>query len=222
MSLIKKFILRNNFILNIILRLYITYYNRVNKKNNVIKSYINVNKLESHIVIEKNVQIDATMESIGIGTYINEYTLINNCKIIGKFCSIAPGVKIGMGAHSIDWVSTSPVFYSPKRGVVQDHKYTLDKPVIIQNDVWIASNAVIMPGVKLGNGCVIGAGAIVTKDVPDYAIATGVPAQIRRYRFDKSTIRNLLDSKWWEKDLTTLKNTVQYMNDPQRFLENLE
>ena len=83
----------------------------------------------------------------------------------------------------------------------------LDAPCTIDNDVWIGRNAIIMNGVKIADGAIIASGAIVTKDIPAYAIVAGVPAKIIKYRFDQSTIDKLLKLKWW--------------NYPEDFLANL-
>lgn len=221
----KKFILKNQFILNIILGGYVKLYTKFNKDNNILKSYINIKKLEKYIVIEDRVEIDSTLQRVGTGTYINQNTMINNCKAIGRFCSIATGVKIGMGSHPKTWVSTSPLFYSPKRGLVTNQTYDnlkCDKPVLIENDVWIGSNAIIMPGVKLGNGCIVGAGSIVTKDVPEYAIVIGVPAKVKSYRFDQNIIDDLVKSEWWNNDLDTIIDQLDNIDNPQIFLKNIE
>ena len=72
------------------------------------------------------------------------------------------------------------------------------KPIHIGHDVWIGYGAIIMDGVTIGTGAVVAAAAVVTKDVPPYAIVAGVPARIIRYRFDDDTIRRLLESRWWD------------------------
>ena len=127
---------------------------------------------------------------IGSYNYIGSYTMINNAKI-GNYCSIAPGVKIGQANHDITCFSTNSRFCVEKMEL-----YTT--PAEIGNDVWVAANAEIMQGVKIGTGAVIGAGAIVTKDVPEYTIAVGVPARPLRKRLDEETIRKLKESRWWE------------------------
>lgn len=108
---------------------------------------------------------------------------------IGKFCSIGPNFCCGLGIHPIDGISTSPYFY---RGKVEEHKHTT-----IGNDVFIGANVTVLDGVTIGDGAVIGAGAVVTKDIPPYAIAVGVPAKVKKYRFDEETIQKLLEKEWW-------------------------
>ncbi|WP_234463862.1 CatB-related O-acetyltransferase [Paracoccus caeni] len=111
-----------------------------------------------------------------------------------------------MGEHPVDTLSSHPIFYGAsngfripdKIGVARDFSAARHTPPIIGHDVWIGANAVITRGVKVGTGAVIGAGAIVTKDVPPYAIVGGVPAKLLRMRFDEETVAKLLASEWWD------------------------
>lgn len=119
---------------------------------------------------------------------------------IGSFCSIADEVVIfGGGEHRIDWITTYPlrvVFNLPGAGK-DGHPHTKGE-TRIGNDVWIGYRAVILSGVTLGDGVVVGAGAVVTKDAPPYSIVAGNPAKVIRYRFDEDVIEALLRIKWWE------------------------
>jgi len=90
----------------------------------------------------------------------------------------------------------------------------------IGHDVWIGANAVIMRGVKIGNGAVIAAGAIVNKDVEPYSIVGGVPARHLKYRFDKETIERLLKSEWWNLDISNFIGIDA--SDPNVFLDSLD
>lgn len=158
-----------------------------------------------YVYIAKKCIIDGDFH-IGDGTFINDYTRIENTKVIGKCCSISHNVKIGMGPHPLDRFSTSPLFYSKSRGLVSEDTFNdgLAK-VQIGNDVLISANAIILKGVKLGDGCVVGAGAVVTKEVPPYAIVVGVPAKVVKYRFDKEEVQDKI-KKWNNfKDLNDLK-----------------
>ena len=85
----------------------------------------------------------------------------------------------------------------------------VQKKVIIGNDVWIGSHALILGGVKIGDGAVIGAGAVVTKDVPPYAVVGGVPARIIKYRFSQEIIDKLLEIKWWNLPENILKENIK-------------
>lgn len=149
------------------------------------------------------------MKEVGSNTYGHD-----NIKIIdagegktlkiGKFCSIAHGVVVFLGAnHRVDWFTTYPFGHHmenefPK--VKKDHGHPATKgDVIVGNDVWIATNAVIMSGVKIGDGAVVGAYSVVTKDVPPYTIVAGNPAKQIRKRFSDEVINKLLELKWWDK-----------------------
>jgi len=118
---------------------------------------------------------------------------------IGAFCSIAEGVKIFLGGeHRIDWVTTYPFNLLWEKGKhITGHPRTKGD-VIIGNDVWIGSEAIIMSGVKIGDGAVIGTRSVVTKDVAPYAIVAGNPARLIRNRFEDETIHRLIELKWWD------------------------
>lgn len=120
---------------------------------------------------------------------------------IGKFCSIGPNVCCGLGKHPTNGISTNPMFYSTKRqnGMTlrTEDKYDEFQPITIGNDVFIGANVTILDGVTIADGAIIGAGAVVTKDIPPYAIAVGVPAKVIKYRFSQDKIEALLKRKWW-------------------------
>ena len=166
---------------------------------------------------------------IGSNTYINHTSSILDKRTrIGKFCSIGPHVFIGTLSHPTHFLSTSPFPYKditpitdglvfPKERQVD---FTSQKPVTIGNDVWIGVNAVILDGLTIGDGAIIGAGAIVTRDVPPYAIALGVPARVVKYRFDERTIERLLKAKWWDRPDEEIASLPA--NDVEKSLEILE
>ena len=124
---------------------------------------------------------------------------------IGRYCSIADGVRIINGNHPLSLKSTSAVFHNPMFGLCDDWIGDELNPLDIGNDVWIGANAVILPEVnRIGHGAVIGAGAVVSKDVPDYGVVLGNPARLVKKRFTEEKIAELLDEKWWEQDLEHL------------------
>ena len=128
---------------------------------------------------------------------------------IGRYCSIADKVDINPLQHPVDWLSISARQYNA--GFLEFNRFggkdvrvlewETEKRVEIGNDVWVGTNAVIMGGVKIGDGAIVAAGAVVTKDVPPYAIVGGVPAKVLKYRFDEATIKELLALKWWDYDI---------------------
>ena len=137
-----------------------------------------------------------------------------DCRIcnvtVGRYCSIAKHADIGLSNHPVTWLSTTPRQYFPNHFLWNDRvdgrvstvpwPYEF-KHVEIGNDVWIGDRTVIMSGVKIGDGAIVASGAVVTKDVPPYAIVGGVPAKVIKYRFDEETIKELLKLKWWNYDI---------------------
>ena len=156
--------------------------------------------------------------NVGRQTYCASAPVVWNVSqtTIGSFVSIGSGVTIGNGQHPTDFLSTSPYFYLDHLGfknddMVSHNEYMYKAPVHIGNDVWIGENVKISNGVTIGDGAIVGRCAVVTKDVPPYAIVVGVPAKILRYRFDEETIAKLLKLKWWELDDEVIK-TIPYDN----------
>ncbi len=134
---------------------------------------------------------------------------------IGRYCSFGEQIQIGRHPHPMHWISTSPFFYlpcndvlnqplpegidlQPHKDFIKDTRPVTAKLTTIGNDVWIGHGAFILPGVTIGDGAVVGAMSVVTKDVPAYAIVAGSPAKVVRYRFPENEIEALLESRWWE------------------------
>lgn len=126
---------------------------------------------------------------------------------VGNFCSISPGLRFSfLGKHRYDYASTYPfyVFYETWKfdnsnwheGKIDETKIEA-KPIIIENDVWIASNVTIKEGVRICNGAVIAMESLVTKDIPPYALVGGNPAKIIKYRFNIEQISELQKIAWW-------------------------
>ena len=153
---------------------------------------------------------------------------------IGRYCSFGEQIQIGRHAHSMHWASTSPFFYTRFRDVLdqdlprginltphQDFPHTTApvKPQLtkIGNDVWIGHGAFILPGVQIGDGAVVAAMSVVTKDVPPYAVVAGVPARVVRSRFPEDQVELLLQSKWWDFAPWTLKGAP--VDDIPRFVD---
>lgn len=128
---------------------------------------------------------------------------------IGSYCSFAENVQIFMGGmHHTDWVTTY-LFPAYEENCQHIHNWALTNGnVTIGNDVWLCANCVILSGVTIGDGAVIANGAIVTKDVPPYAIVAGNPAKLIRWRFDEATRDALQASAWWNWPEQELLNIV--------------
>lgn len=150
------------------------------------------NKVGTHTFVSEGA-------TIGNYNYIGPFCMVNNAKV-ENYCSIGPNVKLGQAEHSKNYLTTSQLI---SKDLIN---HSLNKSeTIINSDVWLAANVTVLQGVEIGVGAIIGANAVVTKDIPPYAIAVGVPAKIVSYRFDESTIDRLLESKWYLKDLNNAK-----------------
>lgn len=145
---------------------------------------------------------------IGAYSYMHSGELYMVSKI-GRYCSIAERVLIGVDpvGHPLDWLSTHPFQFTKKYFLTEAPLLYESEwaDVEIGNDVWIGQEAVIMKGVKIGNGAIIGARSIVTRDIPDYAIAVGMPAKVIKHRFPEQTIQSLKKYPWWELSVEKLK-----------------
>lgn len=137
---------------------------------------------------------------VGDYSYVEELTHIAQHTKIGRFCSIANLCTIGAQQHRIDGLSSFPF---QRLGPVEKEFET--SPTVIGNDVWVGCNAVVMGGVTVGDGAVIGAGAVVTKDVAPYSVVVGSPARHIRFRIDKELIPELLEHRWWDLPIETVK-----------------
>ena len=190
---------------------------------------------KSNISFNSKVSLDTQLNQgthIMHGTRLGEsevgrYTYIAaNCEIerttIGSFCSIGTQVLCGLASHPINFVSTYPGFYtqssSGAKWFGESHPFIDKKSVTIGSDVWIGARSIILGGVKIGDGAIVGAGSIVTKDVPAYAITVGTPAKVIRYRFDDEIVTGLKASRWWNLPEVNLADVAKYNNSPTEFL----
>lgn len=156
-------------------------------------------------------RVQVSNSTIGDYSYVGRNSRVIHADV-GKFCSIAGGTNVGMGTHTLDKISTCPIFTEARNAT--KHSWvdvSTENPfrrVTVGNDVWIGVRVMIMGGVTIGDGAVIGAGSIVTKDVPPYAVVVGVPAKIIRYRFSEEQIKKLLKNPWWNRTEEELKEQI--------------
>ena len=175
---------------------------------------------------EKEIYIKPTVTNpnilVGDFTYIadsefeshvtNFYPWSRDRLIIGKFCQIASGVKFMMNDanHQMSAVSTFPFYtlegWSMESPKAEDMPFKGD--TVIGNDVWIGEDAVILPGVHIGDGAIIGAKSVVGSDVEPYTITAGNPARVIRKRFDDELIRLMLAWKWWDKSIEEINRLI--------------
>ena len=171
---------------------YVGAFATVGDNSNLMKS-----RLGKHTAVNRNCVMDRS--EMGFGSYINQNTTLKNA-IVGKFCCISWNVCLyGGSSHN----SNSPSMYTSYHwksifGNSLETKAQEKLKTIVGNDVWIGNGAIVINAVKVGDGAVIGAGAVVTKDVPPYSVVAGVPAKILYKRFPEDMIEKLLRIQWWD------------------------
>ncbi len=207
----------------------------MNKIHPTVTLYLNTTITESSIgehssigdfsrIISSNLsgynKIDrnSLMKGVTMGeyTYTGPFCICFNVNI-GKFSSISYGVTIGPPEHEYKRMSTHPFIHDSYYGIfdpktlIRNDKF--DLPVEVGHDVWIGCNATILRGVKIGNGAVIGANALVDKDVPDYAVVAGCPAKVINYRFKNDIIKLLNRLEWWNRDIDWIRRHSMFFTD---------
>lgn len=158
---------------------------------------------------------------------------------IGRYCSINGTARI-WNNHPVDFVTTHPmldhpIFYSwdaydKRKSLLQKYGKFFNnaeyenspirnnEPVVIGNDVWIGANVVILPGVHVGDGAILAAGAVITKDVEPYAIVGGVPAKVIKYRFSEDMIKKFEQIQWWNWSIEKIEDNIELFYQPEHFL----
>ena len=186
----------------------------VDRKKHISATVLNT-KIDKTASVRQHCRIYDSM--LGRYSYVARNTLIQNAEI-GAFCSISEGCNIGMPSHPTTMVSTSPVFLNGNNYLLanfSNHPFDDCPKTHIGNDVWVGAGAKIKSGLIIGNGSIIAAGAVVTKNVPPYSIVGGVPARVIRYRFDEKTASELERTKWWDWSDEKIKSNGIYFNNPK-------
>jgi chloramphenicol O-acetyltransferase type B len=150
--------------------------------------------------------------NIGDYTYITENSVVTETTL-GKFCSIGPNVRIAPGKHPTSvYVSTHSSLYSNPsnllKSFVKEQLYKYDRSVTIGNDVWVGANVVIIDGVTIGDGAIVAANSVITKDIEPYTIVGGLPGKPIGKRFEDDEIEFLLKFKWWDKPEDFIKKNI--------------
>jgi len=159
--------------------------------------------------------------NIGRFTYLGSGCHFERTKI-GAFSSIGSQVICGRGTHPLNLISTYPGFYTDQAQGAEFFGVTstfADAPkTCIGSDVWIGDRATIIGGVEVGHGAVIAAGAVVTHNVPAFAIVGGVPAKVIRYRFPEALIAKIIASKWWDAPSDHIRAAAKFAGNPETFI----
>ncbi len=142
--------------------------------------------------------------SVGAFLFLNFRSILYPNVVVGRYCSIARGCEVGVAQHPTSFLSTHSFQYNdvlfpklPAYSTPRSLKWRSHAQTTIGSDVWLGAQVVVVEGVTIGHGAVVAANAVVTKDVPPYAIVGGSPARLIRYRFDQDIITRLLDTEWW-------------------------
>lgn len=215
--------------------MFIDEFRNVSTRNKIISDLILIgpgvdiftSKFHGPFAAQRDTQVGADAD-------IGRYTSFNkNCYVsrstVGSFCSFGARVSIGPFNHPTDWLSIHEFQYKRRSfDWIPEYKnmQRLDRDDIkiprtnIGHDVWAGHNVIVMAGVRVGNGSILAAGSVVTKDVPPYAIVAGVPAKVIKYRFSKTIIERFLKIKWWQFELEDLSGLP--FKDPEACLDALE
>lgn len=177
----------------------------------------------NNVVLDQSSLIDSSLERYST---VGRRCSIRNTKI-GQFCSIGSEVLIGLERHpTMGFVSTYGSFYIGKpTGIpsfLNKEIFQEGLPVQIGNDVWIGTRALILGGVNIGDGAIIGAGAVVTRNVEPYSVVAGIPAKVLRKRYSAENIEKLINFAWWNKDIEWIRRNADKFSDEEKFFGLIE
>lgn len=195
-------------------------------------------RIEAPVRFCSNVKIDS--QKIGAFSFFNQNCSLRFLESIGRFGLFAAGVIAGGGVHPVEAISThllfqnmdnswnenfhslgdTPEYYRQLARYQREHEFAKKTRIVIGNDVWVGNRAILLRGITIGNGAVIGAGAVVTKDVEPYTIVGGVPAKPIRKRFSSQVIEALERLQWWKYGPDVMKGID--LNHPEEGVKHLE
>lgn len=209
-----------------------TYFTQEDNRFKLNKDFIEVGKnaiIEPYTIFP----VGNRFYTMGSFSYCRSFLPINT--IIGRYCSIANNVTRIQGNHPLNRFTTSNVTYVNNN--IAFNQFSIDQnkefsrvqikdadnlPIIIGNDVWIGQDVRFgSKGITVGDGAVVAAGSLVTKDVPPYAVVAGIPAKIVKFRFESHIVQKLLNLKWWQYAYTDFK-TIQGDVGIENFISTLE
>ena len=195
----------------------------INEKKLTEEATINPTATLENVTFEKFNEIGPLnyVENSHFGdySYTGQFCFVQNAQI-GKFANIAAAVRIGPTDHPYERASLHHFTYRPQMyGFAETadtafFEHRISRITTIGHDTWIGHSATIMPEVSIGNGAIVGSGAVVTKDIPPYAIAVGVPAKVVKYRFEPETIAALEEIKWWDWPHEIIKERLEDFRAP--------
>lgn len=180
-------------------------------------------EFERHVLVKRFCMLHNV--SMGSYSYMGAHCNLFNCKL-GRFVSIAGNVSIGQTSHPLGYVSTNPMFYgmpfTASNAFCSKRIKKERKMNTVGHDAYLGQGVIIRDSLNIGVGAVVGAGAVVTHDVPPYAVVAGVPAKVIKYRFDETTREALLQSEWWNWPEEKLGELGDLFQDVSKFLEYLK
>lgn len=168
------------------------------------------------------------MNDVTAGRYtrIGDGVKVTNADL-GNFAVLSKDTVVGTGAHPTNYITPHSIFY--KKGAWPWHDdwiapidFNKKRRITIGNDVWIGRRCMVLDGVTIGDGAIVAAGAVVTKDIPPFAIAGGVPAKVIKYRFEPEVIEKLLEIKWWNLPDDEITKVIDLFHKKNPTLEDLE
>ena len=184
-----------------------------------------VSACERPITIEESCIFPRSKYIWTMGSYSYSHSTLPNYACVGRYTSIAKGLEIMGFQHPIERITTSPISYCNifgiNNGQVPIFPFHESTKLVIGNDVWIGQNVTLKPGITISDGAIIAANAVVTKDVPPYAIVGGVPAKFIRYRFNPELIKRLIKVQWWNYSYLDFKE-IPLDKNADDFLSELE